>query len=777
MRHRALIALIAGLCAASPAQPARFGIDDFPPKAEPRVVSPELERKMTEARIAGFWVVEEGEYLYRIARLFARDDAEARVLERELAIANANAMVDADPQRLIVGSRLALPRSLVANPPLVLRLSTGIAQVTPTTAPIPTPPAAPVTPGAPAVEQAYVDKLIGGAAAEAREDREDAAPRREGDESPGVRSWGAELRTEMRDVSSVGRASTEGVIARYAQETERYGDFALLLQAGHVNPFPGSGTKEQTRGSATLFQENFALSSEFVAASALGVVRPTLPPWLSTSYRVFLSQPLINGFSTVVSSPDREIRFTAGGLGEYANFGVQQFVRIPGESASVTYSERLPGDWLAGGTAIAVHGSDVTPDRAAVSIAAQRGFQQAGEGVKFQGAVDDSGEKAGWVDAQKRVGRLTHRFGVYHVDPDFLFGQVQPMHDSRGAYWRGDYRSAGNFYSGGVEVAQDNLRKDPAKGGNDSAGAYGNVTLRLDRSMQVGGGLSVRDERPRTPTGIARDLYNGNLFFSRNSILGASRLDGNASLSRPDTGRNERTKVYNWNQDWNFFAAVSVSSLISYSDEDLSDRRTKRRTASLAARGPAYADLNWDANVTYVDAKSDQGTERNFNAALSLDWNPVREWSIQLAWYRNQIQPGPDNVLAPFRRENVVLLNVRYEDTAGTPYPRVAGTAGRSGSGNVTGSVFYDDNGDGVRQVTERGAPGVIVILDERQSATTDNEGRYRFALVPTGRHRVRVLLERVALPWGMEEESPREVEVGVRADSRLDIGLTRIAP
>jgi hypothetical protein len=71
----------------------------------------------------------------------------------------------------------------------------------------------------------------------------------------------------------------------------------------------------------------------------------------------------------------------------------------------------------------------------------------------------------------------------------------------------------------------------------------------------------------------------------------------------------------------------------------------------------------------------------------------------------------------------------------------------------------------------------VVVILDERQSATTDADGRYKFALVPTGRHRLRVLVDRVALPWGLEDDAPREVEVDIRADARLDVPLTRISP
>jgi hypothetical protein len=92
------------------------------------------------------------------------------------------------------------------------------------------------------------------------------------------------------------------------------------------------------------------------------------------------------------------------------------------------------------------------------------------------------------------------------------------------------------------------------------------------------------------------------------------------------------------------------------------------------------------------------------------------------------------------------------------------------------GSLFFDENGDGVRQANERGAPNVLITLDDRQSALTDSDGRFQFPLVPAGRHRVRVQVDKVPLPWGLEDEA-REASVDVRTDTRLDIGLTRIAP
>ena len=89
--------------------------------------------------------------------------------------------------------------------------------------------------------------------------------------------------------------------------------------------------------------------------------------------------------------------------------------------------------------------------------------------------------------------------------------------------------------------------------------------------------------------------------------------------------------------------------------------------------------------------------------------------------------------------------------------------------------MFYDRNRDGKRQAGERAASGVFVYLDGRYERVTDNLGRYTFRNVPAGTHTVSVAVEDLALPWGLEDETPRSVEVSVRQDSAVDFALTRI--
>jgi hypothetical protein len=763
------------------------------------------------ARLAldrGYWLVEPGDHFYRIARHFAATEDEARRLAHELRVLNSDVLMFGNPNALIVGARVKLPKRLLGQeepaeppptpatprptlapappPPATTAAAAGPTPTPPAraSAPAPGPPASGVPPialGSPPPEPrrpdpapaapAYVDRVL----ATGPDAGEVGGAEERRDTSLGLRHWATELRSENRRVANAGSSQADGIAARYSRETERHGDLTLLGQVTHFRPPPGDPKGERTRATGTLLHENFALGGGFMANSALGVIRPLFPLWLTTSYRVTFAPSLLSGVQTAITSPYDDLRLGVGAIGQLSGQGIQQFERTSGEQAIASYTRRLASGWSIGATAIGVRDSITTPDHAAGTIGVNREIGASGPGLTAQLAASDNGEYAGWFDAQARSGRLLQRFGAYHVDPDFRYGETSAARDLRGAYWRGEYRAAGNFYTFGVEGSQQNLERDPARGGYDSAGGYGSLSLRLDRTLQVGGGFSARREKARVGDSGDRVLAYGNAFLTKSWAAGVTRLDANVDTTRTQGGPDERRSFLAWNQDWPRVGPIEWSTQLSVSDEDLSDRSVRRRIANVNARGPVYGSLRWDASYTFVDIDDPRGAERNYNAWVSLDWNPIPHWVFQLQWNRNRIQPGPDNPLSPFSREDMVQLNVRYEDSAGTPYPRVAG--GRSGSGRVTGSIFFDDNGDGVRQASERGIAGVQVVLDERQAAVTDNDGRFQFALVPSGAHRVRVLVERVPLPWGLQDDTPREVRVELRGDSRIDFGLTRIGP
>jgi hypothetical protein len=89
--------------------------------------------------------------------------------------------------------------------------------------------------------------------------------------------------------------------------------------------------------------------------------------------------------------------------------------------------------------------------------------------------------------------------------------------------------------------------------------------------------------------------------------------------------------------------------------------------------------------------------------------------------------------------------------------------------------VFFDENGDSVRQARERAAVGATVVLDGRYQARTDEQGRYSFAPVPTGEHEVTVLTEELPLPWSLDDERPRPIVVRFRQTAEVSFPLVAI--
>jgi len=129
----------------------------------------------------------------------------------------------------------------------------------------------------------------------------------------------------------------------------------------------------------------------------------------------------------------------------------------------------------------------------------------------------------------------------------------------------------------------------------------------------------------------------------------------------------------------------------------------------------------------------------------------------------------------PLLHEKRFQLGIRYDGAWGMPYNALGRSGG--GAGDVRGLVFFDDNGDGERQPQERGATNVIVYLDGRYAATTDSDGRFEYRAVAPGPHKITIVVERLPLPWSLDDDSPRSISVPLRGEASIVVPLTRIRP
>jgi hypothetical protein len=120
-----------------------------------------------------------------------------------------------------------------------------------------------------------------------------------------------------------------------------------------------------------------------------------------------------------------------------------------------------------------------------------------------------------------------------------------------------------------------------------------------------------------------------------------------------------------------------------------------------------------------------------------------------------------------------LMLALRYEARAGTASAPLGGAPG-SGAGRIEGYVYFDQNSNASREANEAGTPGVSVLLDQRYLTRTDAQGYYRFNAVAAGQHQIELVPDNLPLPWVLGSEGPSTVEVRVREDHRLDLGVVR---
>ncbi len=93
----------------------------------------------------------------------------------------------------------------------------------------------------------------------------------------------------------------------------------------------------------------------------------------------------------------------------------------------------------------------------------------------------------------------------------------------------------------------------------------------------------------------------------------------------------------------------------------------------------------------------------------------------------------------------------------------------------MTGRVFFDENRDGKWSPNEAGVASLPVYLNHRFIRQTDRDGVFEFWPVPTGEHDIIIGLEDVPLPWTLDDESPRKIEVFNRDDTTIDFPLVKL--
>jgi hypothetical protein len=567
-----------------------------------------------------------------------------------------------------------------------------------------------------------------------------------------------------------------GILVNGRRETLNYGNFDLsgVLRKGNRQSYQDDSGNTQF----TLRQFDFAVSEHRVMDNTAGVLRSNADSMISNSFRMNLPSALLLGAKSRISGQDSSLDISAGRIGRLGTGQIQGFDTSDGKLFSLGYNREIGSQWRIGTYALDLENSTDAPDHQSVASAMEYRSEDERQRYKAHLLFDSKGQNGAWLDGDSRINQWRNRYGVFRLERDLLWADTALSNDQQGAYLRSETRSLRNAFTTGLDFVDTNINNDSTRPDNYLYNGFLDDSWRVTHKITIGSTLTLRGSSPRNDAAgdeIRNYVVSG--YISRGFAIGTSRLQVSASRLEEGSDAGNGYGIV-WDQDWNLRQNLSVSSSLSHENESGIDNQETRSSAALLMRYEMTTSLNWDADISYVRVDSKQlNTQNNLFGSLAMYWRFLRNWDASLRVTLNQFDSNADTVGPDLSGdEKTLLFSVRYSESRGRPFVLLGQkTADGHGYGDITGLVFYDENGDGIRQASEQAARDVVVYLDKRYVATTDSDGRYRFEHITTGKHVLTLALEDLPLPWGLLDDAPRQVNVGIRSGSEVNFALHRI--
>lgn len=572
--------------------------------------------------------------------------------------------------------------------------------------------------------------------------------------------------------------SEEGVSAGGFWETPAWGSFSLDANVFHSNRdrFERNGG---WGGAATLWQRNVFVDGGWRLDNGLGVINTPSLDLQREQYRFFLPTVAFAGASSQATQDARGTVFyaAAGRAGLYNGTRVVGFDVADGYVAAAGAQWQLAPGWSGGASYLGTHGrivpdengeaSFLSEETQAVHVATQ--WEGARDAVQINALASDTdyGRAQGvWVDARARRGRYRHNYGVFSLDPELAWGALPINSDIRGGYYRIAYQFARWSWNAGL----DDIRSISGEGFDGQYGT-GFVRYQASSTFGYGGSLSVR----HTP----ENTYAAQLFADKNTRWGQTRVQ----FDRAGGSGASDSWLASVDQAFPLRGGARLSASLAYGELSYAgEPATATTTVSLYGGRDLTDTVSLDGTVRWTHGDGPSAS-RGLDFNIGVNWRIRPRWSLAAAFYQSQGSQRSPFILDPLAtdtpfislpRDRSVFLTLRYDRQAGRPMAVLGGAPGAA-VGSIGGSLFLDDNNDGVRAASELPAANVTIVLDGRYSVRTDSNGQFEFPRVAVGAHRVAVLPDNLPLPWFVEDAAAQQtIEVHVRQTTRLDIPAGR---
>lgn len=609
------------------------------------------------------------------------------------------------------------------------------------------------------------------------------AAERLADARPGAAS--AEYRYfNQRTTGDVSNKYTEqGVAIEARQDTSHYGRIdarAIYTSADNDGFFSNAFDGGQY---ANVTQRDFALTDRWLMTNELGDQRARIPGPLSQGYRIRLPEPTIRGASSEMRSGDTQFRVAGGDLGvlQGRTFPIFTTDFSSGSVVGASATTRLNPRWQASAQFLQMSDAATALGKEDFNSTAGTVRYDGEEQNSFQASLlsNNNGPKGYWLDGSARAGALLNHMGYYRMDRDLAWIDRNNtiLNDVQGVYWRGDTRTYRTTSSIGAEWSQSNVDRDNASPTRTSEYFFGNRTYQWSPTLDIGGFLSAgRDEvdnsgiDTRNTTTTVRGTAAARFTSGTSSwMLGALDTSGTDSRTRYEGS---------WDHYWvpigRFTGLRAGMAYYQQSNNDVDQSEWTARAGGSWNYDSLQAGLH--TNFGYLSGDTiDRGRVTTVTALLGWSIAPGWQAGADLTYNHNALEVT--NGVETRVTDRQIMFRVRYDTAWGREQFPVGYLNGKYGRGAIRGILFYDKNGNGLRDPGEAGVPNITIELDRGFSVQTNAQGEFSFNPVASGDHRLSVNVANIPLPWSLDDRRPIIARVEPRQTAIVEIPLIQYGP
>ena len=388
------------------------------------------------------------------------------------------------------------------------------------------------------------------------------------------------------------------------------------------------------------------------------------------------------------------------------------------------------------------------------------------------------------VGGSTETSRSKHDYGVYYFDSDVIWLDARIGDDNVGSFYRYNTRRGRHTFGASLELRRDGL-SDTSSVRTETGFLSLNLSRRVSRRTNLSALYNYRQVETRSGLRDTVREHTLRSYLTRNH-----RSNSNSNYGAILRLRNDSKEVqldYGWTKDFNTDSTLQLAANYRRTFDSLATSRQAVINGSWSKQFERGSFLS--LGLGYNHGRSGSDRNRGLTGFINYDQPVTRNLalSVQLDYNRNESDLDFDEDISDTLftdnqfNDDLFGTSRQFSAFASLTYRRGGRSRSRAvlgsgrGTGRVQGSLFVDNNGDGIRQQNEPGLAGVTVYLNSVYPVVTDAQGIYRFPSVGIGEHFLFIDETTLPLPWTLVDGEYTPLTVDLRRTTSLDIAVSPI--